>query len=193
MSPLWGQENSRPAIVGEIRTSVGNSQPKSRVLLNRTIESSKVIHDQGRTITIYKVVAPIPSVEKAPENIPVERLASEPLFPVKDWTFGATGTAPSGCAPFTHLVPETTAGIGVDAQGNTTPPGGFYNHFITLYDGDYYDPSYGSGPFNNQMDWENASLDGYRKICVVSSGASPVIAVKEEDAAVVETVFIPRP
>jgi|GEM_PF-1054203 len=83
VSPLWGQENSRPAIVGEIKTSVGNTQPKSRVLLNRTIKSSKVIHDQGRTITIYKVEAPAPSVEKAPENIPAERLASEPQIEAK--------------------------------------------------------------------------------------------------------------
>jgi len=81
--PLWGQETSSPAIVGEIRTSVGLTQPKSRVLLNRTIESSQVIHDQGRTITIYKVEAPTPSVEKAPENIPTERLATEPQVEAK--------------------------------------------------------------------------------------------------------------
>jgi hypothetical protein len=83
VSPLWGQENSPPAIVGEIRTSVGKTQPQSRVLLNRTIESSKVIHDQGRTITIYKVEAPAPSVEKETDNTPQERPVLEPQIEAK--------------------------------------------------------------------------------------------------------------
>ena len=67
-SPLLGQEHSPPAIVGEIRTTVDKTQPKSRVLLNRTIEDSKVIHDQGRMITIYKVEPPVPSAKKSLEN-----------------------------------------------------------------------------------------------------------------------------
>ena len=58
---MVGEEVARVTIVGEIRTSAGNSEPQSRVLLNRKIQSSKVIHDQGRSITIYKVDPPSPA------------------------------------------------------------------------------------------------------------------------------------
>lgn len=76
--PLVGQETTPPAIVGELRTSVGNTQPTSRVLLNRPIKDSKVIRDQGRTITIYQVGPPIvelrqqqekPSREESPREL----------------------------------------------------------------------------------------------------------------------------
>mgnify|MGYP005862160239 CR=1 FL=1 len=81
VSPLCGQESTAPAIVGEIRTFVGDTQPKSRVLLNRTIESSEVIHDQGRTITIYQVEAPAPGVKTTPkkEDVVIQFWERKPL------------------------------------------------------------------------------------------------------------------
>ena len=114
-------------------------------------------------------------------------------FLVKDWTFTATGTAPVGCAPFTHIASEVTDDIGVAGQGNSNPPGAFFNHFIVAYSGEYYDPSYGSGPFPTQLSWETASIDGYEKACDPGGGAPPLLVYKTDDPATTETVFIPMP
>jgi hypothetical protein len=114
-------------------------------------------------------------------------------FLVKDWTFTATGTAPAGCAPFTHIASEVTDDIGVAGQGNSNPPGAFFNHFIVAYSGEYYDPSYGSGPFPTQLSWETASIDGYEKACDPGGGAPPLLVYKTDDPATTETVFIPMP
>ena len=120
-------------------------------------------------------------------------LTTRSLFLVKDWTFGSTGTAPALCAPFTHLNSEVTDEFGVDGQGNLNPPGGFFNHFIVLYSGEYYDPSYGTGPFSSQSAWENASLDGYRKAFDPGGGAPSITANKPNDTTAIETIFIPIP
>ena len=50
--------------------------------------------------------------------------------------------------------------LGVRGQGNPDPPGGFENHYIVRYGGNLYDPSYGTGPFSNALEHENASMDG---------------------------------
>lgn len=49
---------------------------------------------------------------------------------------------------------------GVSGQGNSNPPGAFLNHFIVQYAGRFYDPSYGTGPYANELAHENASIDG---------------------------------
>lgn len=74
-------------------------------------------------------------------------------------------------------------------QGNPNPPGGFFNHFIVKYDGKYYDPSYGGGPFDTQNDWENASLDGFFIDTGLVVGGKRVQYAKKNDPTVVETVF----
>jgi hypothetical protein len=114
-------------------------------------------------------------------------------FLVKDWTFAAAGSAPAGCAPFTHVATEVTDNTGAEGQGSPNPPGAFFNHFIVAYSGEYYDPSYGAGPFPNQLAWENASIDGYEKACDPGGGAPPLLAYKADDPATTETVFIPMP
>jgi hypothetical protein len=121
-------------------------------------------------------------------------LTTRGLFLVKDWTFTSTGTAPAGCAPFTHLDSEATdSPTGAPGQGNTNPPGAFFNHFIVEYSGKYYDPSYGNGPFASQAEWENASLDGYQKACDPGGGAPPLIVSKPNDSSNIETVFTTIP
>jgi len=42
---------------------------------------------------------------------------------------------------------DTTAQDRVPAQGNTDSPSFFYNHYVTLYKNQLYDPSYGTGPY----------------------------------------------
>ncbi len=121
-------------------------------------------------------------------------LTTRGLFLVKDWTFDPLGTAPAACAPFTHLSSEITdSATGAPGQGNPNPPGAFFNHFIAQYSGEYYDPSYGNGPFASQGAWESASIDGYQKACDPGGGGAPIIVNKSDDASTVETTFIPVP
>jgi hypothetical protein len=49
---------------------------------------------------------------------------------------------------------------GLPGQNNEEPPPTFRNHWIVKYDGKFYDPSYGAGPFATENDHENAAIDG---------------------------------
>ena len=49
---------------------------------------------------------------------------------------------------------------GVSGQNNPDPPTDFPNHMIVRIGNKYYDPSYGTGPFDSQLDWEKASIVG---------------------------------
>lgn len=49
---------------------------------------------------------------------------------------------------------------GVFSQNNETPPPDFPNHVIVKVGDKYYDPSYGTGPFTSQLEWEKASISG---------------------------------
>ena len=53
---------------------------------------------------------------------------------------------------------------GIPGQGNTNPPGDFNLHYITLYNSQYYDPSYGTPKVtgaNKDKTYEDGSLDGF--------------------------------
>lgn len=79
-------------------------------------------------------------------------------FLVKDWNFIGSGT---GAAPWTHIMGSECVDLpGVPGQRNPNPPGGFFNHFIVLHDGQLYDPSYGSAPVSTKLIWENGAIDG---------------------------------
>ena len=82
-------------------------------------------------------------------------------FLVKNWDFVGAGT--SGDVQFPYLMQEVTDKRGAAGQGNKNPPGGFYNHFIVSYNGQFYDPSYGNDPYASHADWEDASLAGFTK------------------------------
>ena len=47
------------------------------------------------------------------------------------------------------------------AQNNTNPRGLFQDHAIIMIGKQYFDPSYGGGPFASLLDLQNAELDGY--------------------------------
>jgi hypothetical protein len=47
------------------------------------------------------------------------------------------------------------------AQGNANARAWFGNHALVKYDGKYYDPSYGKGPYNSKIEWENDSLERF--------------------------------
>ncbi|MEK7287535.1 MAG: hypothetical protein AAB091_03100 [Elusimicrobiota bacterium] len=110
------------------------------------------------------------------------------LMLVKNWTFSGTGTAPAECAPFNYLASEIADAPGAPGQGIGNPPPAFFNHFIVKYDGKWYDPSYGSGPYANDSAWENASLDGLTAVCETSGGGQINVA-KKNNTSTVETSF----
>lgn len=49
---------------------------------------------------------------------------------------------------------------GVEGQNNDSPPPDYPNHVIVQVGDAYYDPSYGTGPFETQHEWEKASIVG---------------------------------
>jgi hypothetical protein len=127
-----------------------------------------------------------------PDDAPFARdLLGRGIMLVKNWAFAGAGTAPAACAPFTHVEAEVTDQPGVPGQDNPDPPGGFFNHFILKYGGKWHDPSYGTDPFASENDWENASLDGFDKVC--NNGGVPLIVRKTNDPAVQEMTFTPLP
>jgi len=50
---------------------------------------------------------------------------------------------------------------GVPAQGNENPTAHFDDHVLYQYQNQYYDPSYGTGPFPDKASWVLGSLAGY--------------------------------
>jgi hypothetical protein len=104
------------------------------------------------------------------------------LMLVKNWTFNSTGTAPTNCIPFTHLLSEISSNP-VPAQGNLSPPPAFVNHWILKYNGQWYDPSYGHGPFPSDSAWEYGSLDGFVGYC------GGINVAKKCDTNTVEVTF----
>ncbi|MBN1932547.1 MAG: transglutaminase domain-containing protein [Desulfobacterales bacterium] len=110
------------------------------------------------------------------------------LFLVKNWIFIGTGVSP-GTAPYVYVMyTDANDQSGAPGQGNPDPPDAFYNHFIVLWGGNYYDPSYGTGPFADQASWENNSLDGFATAGTYM-GTSAWF-VKKNNPAVIETTFI---
>ena len=73
---------------------------------------------------------------------------------------------------------------GVAAQGNLNPPAQFVQHFVVVYNGRIYDPSYGGTSFASEEEHENTAIDGIAR--VLKSGA---IIARKADAAVRELVY----
>lgn len=77
---------------------------------------------------------------------------------VHSYTFEGNGTdCPAGWP-----VGTAVATYGVAGQGNLDPPSAFPDHGLVLYNKKFYDPSYGTGPFDNLLDWERKSIAGYK-------------------------------
>ena len=72
--------------------------------------------------------------------------------------------------------------LGMAGQHNDDPPGAFWNHFIVRYDGRFYDPSYGAGPFASENEHENAAIDGIR--------SGPL--AKKNDPVLQELLYLPQ-
>jgi hypothetical protein len=109
-------------------------------------------------------------------------------FMVKKWTFTGAGSAPH-LAPYSYLADvDLTNEQGDPGQGNPNPPGNFVLHHVVKYGSRYYDPSYGSGPFANEDDWENRCLDGF-----LTQTSTGVWVAKKKQLDVPGTLFVPIP
>jgi hypothetical protein len=54
--------------------------------------------------------------------------------------------------------------VGIPGQNMATPSTKhFADHALVEFGGDLYDPSYGSGPYNNLLDWQRAALAAFGK------------------------------
>jgi hypothetical protein len=112
----------------------------------------------------------IPSTEK--KVVPVNSMA----LLVKSWSIpGAGGTSGVPNYPFLNVLKtppilntsynwtvqvEAPDRRGIAGQGNSDPISTFSDHAILLYDGQYYDPSYGD-TYTGLNDMETKSIGGY--------------------------------
>lgn len=94
-------------------------------------------------------------------------------FLVKEWDFSTPGTL---SVPFTHKVlVECRMKHGIKAQGMDNSQPYFFDHVITKYKDQFFDPSYGVGPFKNLMDYEKKAFAGLGKELKISdSTGNPI-------------------
>jgi len=89
---------------------------------------------------------------------------------VKNWQFN---DPPSGTGTYSYVIGTDAIDLnGVPGQGNPNPPGGFNGHWITLFDNQYYDPSYGSAKVtgtDKDKAYEDGALAGYGNIGVTAA------------------------
>ncbi len=79
-------------------------------------------------------------------------------FLVKHWSFSGSGSLP---IPFTHKVlSECKPEDGIKAQGIDNSQPFFYDHVTVKRKDEFFDPSYGVGPFKNLMEYEKAAFAG---------------------------------
>ena len=71
------------------------------------------------------------------------------IFFIRNWTLSTTERW------------NATDNDGVPGQGNDDPIAIFADHQLVEYDSKIYDPSYGTGPFDSIVDWEDASVEGF--------------------------------
>lgn len=87
-------------------------------------------------------------------------LGYQMVFLVQNCKFNGSGTLN---APFTHKGnSECVKQSGAAGQGKTNPQFVFADHALVEYTtgSHIFDPSYGTGPFNNLTDWEKPSIAG---------------------------------
>ena len=138
------------------------------------------------------------------QNIPASQVEVKPQamgenLLVKEWTFEGDGVVPDN-PPYVYIKDlDVTLKDAMDGQGNRDPYPHFNVHYIVRYveqlynpsSGQleeivkYYDPSYGTGPFYSQNQWEDASLDGFS----IKFNNNVITYARKNKVGVVETIF----
>ncbi|MBF0547352.1 MAG: hypothetical protein HQM08_23120 [Candidatus Riflebacteria bacterium] len=118
------------------------------------------------------------------EVIASSTIPNRVLLLVKKWKFVPPGTS-SSTFPFEYIEnKELFKEYGIPGQGIDNPYySAFLNHYIVQFEREYFDPSYGTGPFPSQLEWENSSLDGF------AIRTSEALLGKKKDLSATETVF----
>lgn len=83
------------------------------------------------------------------------KFSPTPAFPRNqygDYTHYLAGSEQDGC---------TVDQDGIPGQSNLNPISLFTNHAVVGINGKIFDPSYGTGPFDNFIKWKDASLAGF--------------------------------
>lgn len=87
--------------------------------------------------------------------------------------------------------PEVIDEDGVPGQDEANPTSAFNAHFIVEYNSKYYDPSYGAGPFDTELEWETHSIFGYAGFALVNPPSLFFLGVRLDDPTISETEFRP--
>ena len=103
---------------------------------------------------------------------------------IKNWEFARVG---AGTYPYKGIEKDR-----VLAQGNDKSPPHFVNHFVSMYDGKIYDPSYATGPFIGKLDWQDASIDGFEEPGGVFTRKLNEPPIIPREAEVIFTIFSGR-
>ena len=123
---------------------------------------AKLVEDARDQLTLTEPIYDLRSLDDLDIN---QYYVKEAYFFVKNWL--ATDRNFGECDYYSNNYNACLDDlIGLPGQGNRDPRAFFENHAIVGYkklDGSYvyYDPSYGTGTFANEEEWENASLDGF--------------------------------
>jgi hypothetical protein len=179
---IWTSSASFPSDVsGLLANNTGDCSAWTRLLID-AFRVNGVVGVSEVKVTSSYVSDPNPSN-------PQQDLI-EPML-IKSWTF-ASGTLPATVLPFTHRWAEVTDIEGVKGQNNGNPPGFYQEHFIVLFIPNpgtlnYYDPSYGNGPYSTQEAWENASTAGFMRYIQLPGQLTP--CVKINTTGTIETFF----
>jgi hypothetical protein len=145
-------------------------------------------------------VGKAPRVLIKPLQNPAET-ASALEFLVKKYSTAGPGQSGSGAFPYryNHACPappdwawpdggEVIDAIGMPGQNSADPASSFAVHVVVLYEGEYYDPSYGLGPYPGNVtgarDWENSSVFGF-----AGQVPGPRLGVRLNNPQVAELVF----
>ncbi|HEX3130766.1 MAG TPA: Ig-like domain-containing protein [Thermoanaerobaculia bacterium] len=86
---------------------------------------------------------------------------------------------------FGFLLGDAADQPGAPGQLTQNPPGFFANHFIVRRNGKIYDPSYGNGPYESEVAWEQDSVAGIMTV----SKAQPPIPLARKKGPTKELVY----
>jgi hypothetical protein len=97
------------------------------------------------------IVSPAQLQSDINTHLPPDTYHFMPIFFVKNWDL-------SNANPFNPIDLQN----GLAGQGrNPDPKAEFNDHVILIFNGEYYDPSYGSPKATTKAAWEDQSLDGF--------------------------------
>ena len=165
-----------------------------RGVLLQVLESPEVLPEPGCQCFVFaEMMRDMLKIQGIPARVPVlfywKTLGDERVFRlfVKDWTFSGNGT--SGENGWPYMPTEYAKGPTLPGQNNTNTPEDFINHAIVEVSyAEYYDPSYGAGPFSSLGSHDINSFSGYgQNVGDLANPAAAYILGKKNSVIEAET------